>query len=52
LEKWAEEIGRKEPLSKQEELSRALEEAINREEYELAAKLRDDIVALNTEDID
>lgn len=52
LGKWAEEIGQKEPVTKKEELSKALDDAVKREEYELAAKLRDDILALKTENID
>ena len=52
LEKWAEEISQKKPISKQEKLSKALDEAVRREEYELAAKLRDDILALKTETMD
>jgi hypothetical protein len=51
LEKWSEEIVGKKPLSQSEELSRALEDAVNREEYELAAKLRDDLQALKSENI-
>lgn len=51
LEKWAEELAEKKPESKQEKLSKALAEAIRKEEYELAAKLRDDIRALRSEQI-
>lgn len=51
LEKWSEEIVGKKPLSKSEELAKALDEAIRREEYELAAQLRDDLLALKSEEI-
>jgi hypothetical protein len=41
LEAWLEEIRAKRPLSAQERLERALHEAINREDYERAAQVRD-----------
>jgi hypothetical protein len=41
LEAWLEEIRAKRPLSPRERLERALNEAINREDYERAAQVRD-----------
>jgi protein-arginine kinase activator protein McsA len=41
LETWLEEIRAKRPLSPRERLERALHEAINREDYERAAQVRD-----------
>ena len=43
LENWLEEIRAKRPLSRREKLERALHEAINREDYEQAAKVRDEL---------
>jgi len=43
LQRWREEIERLRPLSKKEILEQELSEAIEREEYERAAKLRDEI---------
>ena len=41
LEAWLQEIRAKRPLSARERLERALHEAINREDYERAAQVRD-----------
>ncbi len=41
LENWIQEIRSQRPLSRREQLERALNEAINREDYERAAKVRD-----------
>ena len=46
LESWLEEIRAKRPLSRREKLERALHEAINREDYERAAKVRDELRSL------
>jgi hypothetical protein len=43
LEAWLEEIRAKRPLSRREKLERALHEAINSEDYERAAKVRDEL---------
>ena len=43
LENWLEEIRAKRPLSRREKLERALHEAINSEDYERAAKVRDEL---------
>ena len=43
LENWLEEIRAKRPLSRREKLERALHEAINCEDYERAAKVRDEL---------
>jgi hypothetical protein len=43
LENWLEEIRAKRPLSRREKLERALREAINSEDYERAAKVRDEL---------
>src|ERR1019366_530829 len=43
LENWLEEIRAKRPLSRREKLERALHEAINSEDYEKAAKVRDEL---------
>ena len=41
LETWLEEIRTKRPLSPRERLERALHDAVNREDYEKAARVRD-----------
>jgi hypothetical protein len=41
LESWLEEIRAQRPLSRREKLERALQEAVNREDYEKAAHVRD-----------
>ncbi|MCX6916565.1 MAG: UvrB/UvrC motif-containing protein [Verrucomicrobia bacterium] len=41
LESWLEEIRAQRPLSRREQLERALQEAVNREDYEKAAQMRD-----------
>ncbi len=43
LENWLEEIRAKRPLSRREKLERALREAINCEDYERAARVRDEL---------
>jgi uncharacterized protein (DUF1330 family) len=43
LENWLEEIRARRPLSRREKLERALHEAINSEDYERAAKVRDEL---------
>ena len=43
LENWLEEIRAKRPLSRREKLEQALHEAINSEDYERAAKVRDEL---------
>lgn len=47
LQQWAEEIKGKKPLSERERLTQELEQAIAREEYERAAKLRDELLYLD-----
>ena len=41
LQHWMEEVDRKRPLTRLEQLERDLHEAVNREDYEKAAKVRD-----------
>jgi hypothetical protein len=41
LETWLEEIRARRPLSRREKLERALQDAVNSEDYEKAAKMRD-----------
>ncbi|MDZ7373973.1 MAG: UvrB/UvrC motif-containing protein [candidate division KSB1 bacterium] len=43
LEEWEQQIERERPLTPRERLTRELEEAIRREEYEKAAKIRDQL---------
>jgi hypothetical protein len=43
LEHWMNELKGKLPLSRREALQRQLDEAVNREDYEAAAKLRDEL---------
>jgi hypothetical protein len=43
LENWLEEIRAKRPLSRREKLEQALHEAINSEDYERAARVRDEL---------
>ncbi|HID95824.1 MAG TPA: hypothetical protein EYP53_07185 [Candidatus Latescibacteria bacterium] len=47
LKKWAEEITKRRPLTRKEKLERMLQEAVNNEEFEKAAKLRDRIRGLD-----
>ncbi len=49
LEEWLEEIRAKRPLSKRERLERALSDAVKREDYERAARVRDELKALPAE---
>jgi protein-arginine kinase activator protein McsA len=48
LEVWLKELQAKRPLTKREELEVALSEAIRREDYEEAAKVRDTLRNLRT----
>jgi hypothetical protein len=48
LESWLEEMRAKRPLSARERLERALHEAVNREDYEKAAEVRDALRNLNS----
>lgn len=50
LESWLEEIRAKRPLSRRERLERALQEAVNSEDYERAAKVRDELKSLSPAD--
>jgi hypothetical protein len=43
LEKWLEQIRAKKPLSKREKLEQALDEAVTSEDYERAARVRDEL---------
>ena len=43
LESWLEELRAKRPLTERERLERALNEAVRREDYEEAAKVRDEL---------
>jgi hypothetical protein len=47
LDKWLSEIRLRRPLSKREKLERALHDAVNREDYEKAAQMRDALRNLN-----
>lgn len=49
LEEWLEEIRAKRPLSKRERLEKALTEAVRREDYERAARVRDELKSLPAE---
>ena len=46
LKQWAEEIYELKPLSREEKLNRELEDAVDREDYEQAAILRDELNTL------
>jgi hypothetical protein len=46
LEHWLEEVRLRRPLSRREQLERALKEAVKLEDYERAAKVRDEIQKL------
>lgn len=48
LRDWEEQVERERPLSAQERLTRELEEAIRREDYERAAKIRDQLRKLQS----
>lgn len=50
LESWLEELELKRPLSKRERLERALKEAVSSEDYERAAKVRDELRDLGPAD--
>jgi UvrB/UvrC motif-containing protein len=50
LQHWLEEVNRKRPLSKREQLERDLHEAVNQEDYEKAAKVRDALKKLKSKD--
>jgi hypothetical protein len=49
LEEWLEEIRARRPLSRRERLERALREAVRSEDYERAAKVRDELKNLGPE---
>ncbi len=46
LETWLQEIREQRPLSRREQLERALQDAVKREDYEKAAQVRDQIKSL------
>ncbi len=48
LSEWLEEVRRKQPLSRLEKMRREMEKAIETEEYERAAQLRDALRAMTT----
>jgi excinuclease UvrABC helicase subunit UvrB len=48
LEDWLEDIREKRPLSPRERLERALNDAVKSEDYERAAKVRDELKNLRT----
>jgi hypothetical protein len=48
LQVWLDEVNRKRPLTKREQLERDLHEAVDREEYEKAAKVRDALNAMDS----
>lgn len=50
LETWLSELESKRPLTKKQKLELALEEAVQKEDYEKAAKVRDSLRNLNTQD--
>jgi len=50
LEDWLEDIRAKRPLSPRERLERALRDAVNSEDYERAAKVRDELKNLSSTD--
>ena len=50
LESWRDEIQAKRPLSKKEKLELALNDAVQREDYEKAAQVRDALRNLKTDD--
>jgi hypothetical protein len=50
LEHWLEEVASKRPLSRREQLENDLHEAVKREDYEKAAKVRDALRNLKSPD--
>lgn len=48
LKTWLDEVSARRPLSKREKLERALNEAVNNEDYEKAAQMRDALKNLKT----
>lgn len=50
LEHWLDEVNRKRPLTKREQLELALSEAVKREDYEKAARVRDALRQLKASD--
>jgi excinuclease UvrABC helicase subunit UvrB len=48
LKNWLEEVSSKRPLSKRERLEKALTDAVNNEDYEKAAKVRDELKNLKS----
>ena len=51
LEKWRQDINAKRPLSKREKLEQALEDAVQREDYEKAARVRDELRSLKAGEV-
>ena len=50
LQHWLEEVNRKRPMSKREQLEQDLNEAVKHEDYEKAAKVRDALRNLKSSD--
>jgi len=50
LQHWLEEVNRKRPLTRREQLERDLSEAVKQEDYEKAAKVRDALKKLKSSD--
>ena len=50
LQHWLEEINRKRPLTKRERLELDLNEAVEKEDYEKAARVRDALRNLKSKD--
>ncbi len=50
LQNWLDEIRARRPLSRRERLERALQEAVNSEDYERAARVRDELKNLSPAD--
>jgi protein-arginine kinase activator protein McsA len=48
LEAWLEELRVQRPLTRRERLERALRDAVNSEDYERAAKVRDELKTLKS----
>jgi len=51
LEKWREDVSAKRPLSKREKLEQDLDEAVQREDYEKAAQVRDALRNLKADEV-
>jgi uncharacterized protein YqeY len=50
LQHWLEEVNRKRPLTRREQLEHDLNDAVKREDYEKAAKVRDALKKLKPSD--